>query len=79
MIKFNVFDVVLRYSLVLCVLFYGLVIGFLCIVNINSMEKVKYLCVDCKIWFGFVVYIVTFNEKEFFLYYSYAVLCMINS
>ena len=34
------------------------------IISINSMEKVKYLCADCKIWSGLAVYIVTLNEKE---------------
>lgn len=40
---------VLCYSPVLCALLHSLVTGLLCIVNINSMEKVKYLCSDCKI------------------------------
>lgn len=70
---------VLCCSPVLCALLHGLVTGLLCIVNINSMEKVKYLCADCKIWSGLAVYIVTLNEKEPPLYYSHAVLCMINS
>lgn len=73
MIKPNASDAVLRYSPVLCALLHGLVTGLLCIVNINSMEKVKYLCADCKIWSGLAVYIVTFNEKEPPLYYSHAV------
>lgn len=54
---------VLCYSPVLCAFLHGLVTGLLCIVNINSMEKVKYLCADCKIWSGLAVYIVTLNEK----------------
>lgn len=38
-----------RHSPVLCASLHSLVTGLLCIVNINSMEKVKYLCSDCKI------------------------------
>lgn len=55
---------VLCYSPVLCALLHGLVTGLLCIVNINSMEKVKYLCADCKIRSGLAVCIVTLNEQE---------------